>query len=951
MSDQVESLKISDEVPPISPLTLKIPYYFESFIKTAGEIIKFYSSVHRAYTYSGEWTKDELGENRTHLKLTDRVFWNFNSPKISRREFHEIVKDWETYQEYAQYVLLKNPEEIKRPNLINPEELNDLFIEIVNIIEKDWLFRRSYYKLFYDVSKQSTVLFLDLAAFCSTRYIRFLMKKLFRYLEGNYVTSLRLEGKVYIPHLQFYNESVELLYTSYEGLNLEHVIADYFIKENIKSVEDVLDRFERIANLRVDVAEEATDYIFLNPSKYIKREAYLDMYRKWIMGLAERNIDFQNRESIISNVNIQGLEIPDALFVTDEYVDEDKFNYPSDKKIFFDDLFRAKRWLIRVLFNHFLQYSINRYRFEAKPGPLGIEERTEYENIFRNYKDMSFLEQDVGCLLVECGEISFIILLWRYIENPVVLDTPEKLLYWGLIEKENGKYKFSARAKRMAKWCMKLMGLKYPQDESLINYSDKSKIARSYANLIEGNGLFSWMMKVKDKEKLSQILGEIIFPQKTPFTEREATIHFKKMIRLFYDTQDNKTQKHIREAIDNSRFNKPLNEFLRANETINRAVIAFPVSTIPTEVERKTRTFSIFIGTFNLDERLDNDDEDAFEQNRRDLTDMLNYAKVFYTLVGKPAAESASEAAMRGYARRHLGFTLGRYQHKVKNEGVYLVARMDGLWQEVAEREEYADIRSDILEMKRGVERFSGTIHILNIATNGFQRKYLEPVPYCIIDVIAEAYCNAFQQFYRAGRQEEVNKLWLKETGSFLVPLLNLQIRFEENGNKSEFSKSIYYLPSFEDLKLQAPSSDSTVFSRYFDAEDIIEDSTILGKFSDALPQKIILQSPFFEIFTNAFTYMSKEKDKLEIEVKIIKRLEAKEIVIEVINSLSEEYKIDKETPERVANSAGIAANRMFFENIGSGFVLEFDEVNRKAIARTSINFPEMERIIELKEK
>ena len=108
----------------------------------------------------------------------------------------------------------------------------------------------------------------------------------------------------------------------------------------------------------------------------------------------------------------------------------------------------------------------------------------------------------------------------------------------------------------------------------------------------------------------------------------------KKLIKQLFDLQDKFIQNEIKDSIRYSRFLKNINEFNRSYGSINRTAIAFPVSTIPTEVETKVRTFSIFIGSFNVDDLLDNN------------SDILNYAKIFYSSLGKLAAESASEAVM-----------------------------------------------------------------------------------------------------------------------------------------------------------------------------------------------------------------------------------------------------------------------------------------------------------------
>ena len=929
------------------------PFFIESFIKTANEIIKFYSSIHRARTYHREREPGVLGDKRWHLKFSDKEFWNFNSPKISRKEFNEIIKDKETYRDYARHVLVLEPDEIEDPECLDQEGLNNLYLKFVNNLEKDWLFHRLYFKVFYDIHQKKTILFLDLAAYCATRHVRFLTRRALNYLEGNYVISLRPkigkeeEGKVYIPHLQFPDESVELLYLSHEGFNVEHVIADYFIKEDIKSIDQLLEKFDTIVNLKVDVAKEEKEHIFLKPSSYIDREVLITSYKKWLKSLSTKNINFRDRNSIIENLDMGELEVPENLFIKDSYVEADNFNYQSDRDNFLKDELRAKKWMVRSLFNDLLQYSINKIRFlgeEGKVATTPIEARTEYENIFREYKYLTFLEQDVGCLLVEDGEISFILLLWEYLEKPQTFDKTEKLIekltFWGLIEKSDKGFCYTIRAQRMAKWCMKLMGLKYKDENNKIDYN-KEKIRRSYYNLIWENGFFFWMIQVQDKEKLVQLFGKIIFAKQTSISGQKISNTIKEIIDHFYNLQDDEIKKMVENSVQNSRFNKPLNQFLRSYETINRPVIAFPISTIPTDVEIKTRTFSTFNGTFSLDERLDSDDEDIFESYRRELTDMLNFAKIFFTLVGKPASESLNEAIIRNTVQEHLEFTLGRFAHKVKNEGVNIVARMDRLWKQVNEdKEKYKDISGQLLELKNGVNKFTGTIHILNIAANKFKPQYFEDVDYCIIDVVAEAYCNAFQHFYIGGKEEEADKLWSEEKQKFRTPILDLKLTVEQIDKKYIIEKKIAYSPQIKDINFIPPGNTLHVFNYYFDAYDILEDKSRL--FVDKLPEKIIMHSPFFEMFTNAFTYMSKDEALFKIELNIIKKSD--EIIVTVINDVDADYKIDDTTYQRIEESPGLQANKLFFENIGGSFKFDYDKAHRKAIAKAIINLTELQK-------
>ena len=85
---------------------------------------------------------------------------------------------------------------------------------------------------------------------------------------------------------------------------------------------------------------------------------------------------------------------------------------------------------------------------------------------------------------------------------------------------------------------MKLLGLQYKRGENEINYSNKKKILNSYANLVKQGNQFFWMTLVKDKNNLSQLLGEIIFPLILTVKSQEITDHFKEIAKYFYDYQD-----------------------------------------------------------------------------------------------------------------------------------------------------------------------------------------------------------------------------------------------------------------------------------------------------------------------------------------------------------------------------------------------------------------------------
>ena len=920
-------------------------YHEEAFVKTTSEITKFFSSIERVENYSSIDIERKTGDARPHIFSTDFTEykkWIYHSPKLSRREFEALLKDDELYDAYMRQVLLKNDNDLYPFHKLDQNKTNELYIEAIKDLESDWNFHRAFYKVFRDVSGE-TMLFLDLQAFGDTRHFRFIMRELFNYLEGNYVTTLRKENKVFIPQLQFAMESINLPYSSYFDMTLENLVADYILKEKINSVNDILLRFDAIEQFRADVAKEEKEPIFLKTSRYIDHSEYSKCLKKWITSMKNMKIDFSNRESIVKNINFETLELPDSIFREESRLhSEDVSNYESDKRIFYSHKTkdygfpRWKRRVIRELFRDLSQYSINRYRIEEQS-----EQRTEYEEVFRSYKNMTHHEKDVACLLVEDGEISFVLLLERSINEPSILDNPDQLLYWGFVKKSGNQLYITRRAVRMAKWCMKVMNIKYQKNGIELDY-DKLRIKQSYSELTDPKRIFSWMkVDKKLRGKIGNALGEIIHLQEKPLTQPDILEIFKNICDLFYHKQPDKKDK-IETALKNSRFQKDLNEWLRAHETINRAVIAVPVNTIPSEIESKLRTFSIFIGTFHMDEQLYTDNEEEFIQARRDMVNKLNHIRIFYSLIGIPASESLNAAILKQDTQKHIDSTLGRFTHKVKNEGVNLVTRMNNVANMVEGFKELKQTKllKEIMVLKEGVERLTGSINIQNIAANGLKWWYMEHDEYCILDVILKAYFNAFQQFFLSGPEEERIKFQFGKNKDYINPVLKLHVEFYKKRNSVIRDKIIAYNPELEETHFINLNSNAEQINYILDSDDVLGDNSL--DFANLLPQKLIMTSPFFEVFYNAFTHTFNFPDAPNILELMVKR-NPQEIIIELTNEIEPALRNQLLT-EQMKNSPGLQANMLFFQNIGGSLYLKFKE---KAMTRITINLSKMMQLLE----
>ena len=166
----------------------------------------------------------------------------------------------------------------------------------------------------------------------------------------------------------------------------------------------------------------------------------------------------------------------------------------------------------------------------------------------------------------------------------------------------------------------------------------------------------------------------------------------------------------------------------------------------------------------------------------------------------------------------------------------------------------------------------------------------------------------------------------------------NMLVTIEQKGEPYVVEKKIAYLPEIQNIKFITPDNVTNTFSNYFDAVDIVEDTQRL--FEVKLPEKIIMLSPFFEIFSNAFANMAKAESLYRIDLNIHKKRD--EIIVTVINNLDDDYVIDDKAYQLIDESAGLQANKLFFNNIGGSFIFSYDKPARQAIAKATINLLEL---------
>jgi len=272
---------------------------------------------------------------------------------------------------------------------------------------------------------------------------------------------------------------------------------------------------------------------------------------------------------------------------------------------------------------------------------------------------------------------------------------------------------------------------------------------------------------------------------------------------------------------------------------------------------------------------------------------------------------------------------------------VNVINEMDNISTIVEEDEdEYCDIAIEMQELNEITTRLSGSIQILNIAANGFDPKYFEKQDYCILNVISRAYCTAIKQFYSGGNVDELDKLMVNNENIYRLPVLDFKLSVNMNNDNYSVEKKIIKIPRVAKGRYQYPEHGYKIFKEEFDEVDLIKDTSRI--FKNRLPQKVILHSPVYEMFINALSYMSKKEEDFHIVLHVEKSKDL--IKITIRNKLKEGFVIDEKELQRIEDSAGLGANRLFFRNIGGHFEFEYDTFSMEAVAKTIINLTELNK-------
>lgn len=964
----------------------------ELFLSNANEIVKLYSSVHRVRSYHKSSRQQKLGIARSVRRFSDLDYENPFTPKISRSAYNALKANRDLWSAYQHEVLNKdlvgkNAELFKKIIVdyqSSRKEVKPTYLRVLHNLESSWLYQRAYYKLFDDFHQEPKI-FLELEAFVLTHSNQFFMRHFLNYLEGNYVISVRGTGKVYVPHLQAERDSVDLPYTSAYGIGYGSVIADYFEKSMVDSTEQLIKNFQDMRQFAAEVVGGYKDEIFLHCSQYINSKRFQRLCEEWlsIIGDALFSSDIKDRgqrAAIIEDlIRSDKLKFPQDLFNTTEpAIARFIKNYEDDWHLFGEiDKASAIKRILRRIFVSLIEHAINRYRMESRGGPESETERTEYETVFRKYRDMTLLEQRLNCLLIEDGEISLVLLLSNYLKHPNKLETIESLKKWGLIEEVPGKrafYKYSPRAQRMAKWYAKVAGwdLHYKPGATIkmLNYSMNTALRAHYDPLaFEADALFHWMRRIKSKTKLKQLLAEMALSEGDALKEAAVINKFKLLGELCLKGKNTDHRDDVENCVNKqSRFNQALNEFLRTNETISRSVVAIPISTIPTDLpgfKEKIYGFSIFIGTFQFSEGLD--DEKRFDVELQEIAEILRAAKVYFSLIGKPAGEVFNQFVVEEVSAKRVANSLGKFAHSLKNEGVSFRAQIDTLKDKVQKEcplgkfahslknegvsvQTQIDILKDTIqkecqsesvavkvkELEKAYERFNGAIQLLNMTSNPFQAKYLAQLPYCLLDVILQAYCNALDQFLVTGPILELNKMRSPDGQFFKSPLLRVQVENRITSATDIAAKQVQYFPNLPNVSF------AQGITPKLDAETVLMKEQI---FTDRLPEGNMMLSAYLEIFNNVLQYCRKDVDDIFIDINL-KRNE-KEIVVEIMNEAGAEnlqrlhiFSMEEEEPSR-GRGAGVDTNVLFFKNIGGDFrlVADFDNLRASTISRVDLEF------------
>jgi hypothetical protein len=318
---------------------------------------------------------------------------------------------------------------------------------------------------------------------------------------------------------------------------------------------------------------------------------------------------------------------------------------------------------------------------EFRKGYRSDRERTEFLKFLIGKAPITKIEKETACLYMEDGEVSlnqftFEWLAWHERKESLVESDPlseESLLKAGLVTEKN---QLTERARRMARWVEKVVGVRGAPDEAL---------NREYSSLVKGPIkstdppaiwdflVMHWAFQSGDKKRRMSATLNVLMSKQGDASEA---------LRQFAEEWlgSNRQKPTLDEYWAKAGANWGIHEFLRRYETGPRGFIAFPLSDLLDENVLQ----AVFLGTCALGPELEGENEEEVNKNKAELRERISLLKNFITIVGKPVIAVA-----------------------VRDEEIRL--RADAIWGEILPNMGHA-IAAPLTRLKLDLEEVAGKV-------------------------------------------------------------------------------------------------------------------------------------------------------------------------------------------------------------------------------------------------
>lgn len=724
--------------------------------------------------------------------------------------------------------------DLLEPNLYCPEGLKSCK-ECTDKL-KNFIFEINY-KKFILSNNYNNKTYRYLESYLATNFIREFLIKNLGFLEGNFLFLNPRKNRTFLPHLEFPLEFFKLLdlYPS-EDMTITELSFRYFPNKQIL--------FDILKNVIIQ-----DDYIF--PDIVGNNKVKLQkLFIAWIDKVITEKTFNKNTSKQFHEI----LSVLKNIYLIIDSLREDlkkivNIDFKKEKTLWFN-------YIEYRLFEDMVNIAKSKQVANWRDTPSDFNERNEFLKFLKFRYPVTQIEKVSNTLWVEDGEISIIILEYylansithkNIIQNGKILEIDPLSLngleYMGFVDNNGRYYTISNRAKRMARWIQKFLGIRTIDE-----------VYRFYSDLSESK-TWKWLYELGQENSKKQIIEEKsqnIINNNEALERNKLVRIFKEFVDAIFPFKENKRIiRNIEDIISSVPINIYINSFLRKYESIDRSLFSFSVTGILDVGEE--RSMGVFTGTCNSLDKIDGKTSTEFFQRREKVLRQINRLKIFLSTIGWPGLHLILEKEAREHEETNINAFLSHAFKRPATRANQIIKSLDDLKNNINVRKYLKN------ELQAPIEEILRLTRLLGFITTSGERKCIVKIQNykqnksTLESIIINKFLEVIEYIKLKGKQSDRDKIkkWFDESESNGIPMEKFLLE----------TNIIDVIP--KNIKLEF----------LFYNEDLLNSEYLSynNKENDQLekPDIILWDLIFPELLTNAIKFSNKFDPKVMIKVRV----------------------------------------------------------------------------------